>query len=40
MNQQTQGATGSNQRDKKMLLSGVLILTISNLLVKICGFIF
>lgn len=40
MNQQTQGATGSNQRDKKMLLSGVLILTISNLLVKICGFIY
>ena len=40
MNQQGSAATGSTQKDKKMLLSGVLILAVANILVKICGFIY
>lgn len=40
MNQKNGEATGSNQKDRKMLLSGMLILAIANIIVKICGFIY
>lgn len=40
MEQKKKVATGSSEKDKKMLLSGVLILTVANVLVKICGFFY
>ncbi len=40
MEQKKKAATGSSEKDKKMLLSGVLILTVANILVKICGFFY
>ena len=40
MNPKQTGATGSSQRDRRMLLSGVFVLTVANLLVKLCGLIY
>ena len=40
MNKKSPAATGSTQKDRRLLLSGVFVLTFANILVKICGLIY